>query len=243
MAFIGGGEANAAILGGQVDVGISGFGEWGSLMESGRIRLLAVASTKRLPGSDTPTFKELGLDLVFANWRGVVAPPSITQEQRKWYVNTVSKARDSQVWQETLKRNNWQDSFLTDDAFNQFIAQDSARANRILSRVGLAQGESWAAVGPFLFPTISGVGLMLMRSIIVFSSFKGRRSLSGASLSDKSAAHTELSDFDNIPETGRFLLVAVTVLIYIVGLRFIGFMYVTPALIVALSSMSIFPKR
>ena len=56
IPFSGGGEALAAILGGQVTAGVSGTGEWQAQIESGELRLLAVtspanawrASTRRL---------------------------------------------------------------------------------------------------------------------------------------------------------------------------------------------------
>ena len=74
IAFSGGGESLAAIVGGQVDVGINGYAELSAQIDAGTVRPLGISSAERLPGVDVPTFREQGLDLVFENWRSVVAP-------------------------------------------------------------------------------------------------------------------------------------------------------------------------
>src|SRR5690606_33017226 len=48
IAFSGGGEALAAILGGQVTVGISGYGEFESQIQAGQLRLIGVSSEERV---------------------------------------------------------------------------------------------------------------------------------------------------------------------------------------------------
>src|SRR5262245_31517375 len=70
IPFSGGGESLAAILGGKVTAGISGYGEYEGQIKSGKLRALGVTSPQRLPGVDVPTFKEQGIDLVLTNWRG-----------------------------------------------------------------------------------------------------------------------------------------------------------------------------
>ena len=229
VAFTGGGEASAALLGGQVDAGISGFGEWGGLADSGRIRLLAVSSDARMTNDDTPTFRELGIDLLFANWRAIVAAPGITRAQKNFYVELLREARATDEWKETLKRNNWTDSFLVGDEFDNFIIADSARTARTLKRVGMSgdKGTSWAAVGPYLFPNIAITGLIVLAAIIFWESRQSQISMAG----DASAI---VSD-DKRPDLKAFGQTAAIILAYILGLKFIGFIFVTPPVIVALS--------
>ena len=64
IAFSGGGEALAAILGNQVTVGISGYGEFAEQIKAGALRLLGISSDERVAGVDAPTFKEAGVDVV-----------------------------------------------------------------------------------------------------------------------------------------------------------------------------------
>ena len=98
VPFSGGGEALAAILGGKVTAGISGYGEFESQIKAGKLRLIGVTSPNRLPNVNGPTLKEQGIDLEIANWRSVVAPPGITAEQKKALTETVDKLVKSKEW-------------------------------------------------------------------------------------------------------------------------------------------------
>ncbi|MDO8376486.1 MAG: tripartite tricarboxylate transporter substrate binding protein, partial [Aquabacterium sp.] len=55
VPFRGGGEATAAILGGNVTVGGSGYSEFQQYIESGKMRAIAVTSEARLKGINIPT--------------------------------------------------------------------------------------------------------------------------------------------------------------------------------------------
>src|SRR6185295_19150925 len=83
IAYAGGGEAQAAIMGGHVAAGISGLGEFAAQIKSGKLRALAISSDKRVPGIDIPTLKEQGVDVELTNWRGIFAAPGINDAQRK----------------------------------------------------------------------------------------------------------------------------------------------------------------
>src|SRR5215207_11637105 len=91
IPFSGGGEALAAILGGKVTAGISGYGEFESQIKAGKLRLVGVTSPNRLSNVDGPTVKEQGIDLEIANWRSVVAPPGISADQKKAVVDLVDR--------------------------------------------------------------------------------------------------------------------------------------------------------
>ena len=137
IAHAGGGEAAVAVMGGHVSAGVSGFGEWKSYVGTGRMRLLAVSSAERIDGDDTPTIREGGLDVAIANWRGIVAPPGIDDEARDWLVAALARMRDSAAWQDILRTNEWEDSFLTGADLNQFLAEERATADEVLRSIGL----------------------------------------------------------------------------------------------------------
>jgi putative tricarboxylic transport membrane protein len=67
VAYAGGGPAQAALLGNQVTCGISGYGEFGEQIKSGKLRALAISADKRQEGIDIPTLKEQGVDVELAN--------------------------------------------------------------------------------------------------------------------------------------------------------------------------------
>ena len=116
VPFSGGGESLAAILGGKVTAGISGWGEYEGQIKAGKLRAIGVTSAQRLPGVDVPTFKEQGVDLVIANWRSVVAPPGITPQQKTALSELVDKMVKSAAWKEILKQKGWDDAYLPGDA-------------------------------------------------------------------------------------------------------------------------------
>ncbi|MCJ7993719.1 tripartite tricarboxylate transporter substrate binding protein [Rhizobium cremeum] len=139
IAFSGGGEALAAILGSQVTAGISGYGEFESQVKSGTLRLLAVTSAERLPGVDAPTLKESGLDVVVENWRMVAAAPGLTAEQEAAVSADIEKLVKSASWQEILKTKGWQDSYLSGDAFKAQLDKDVAATEGVLKDIGLVK--------------------------------------------------------------------------------------------------------
>jgi putative tricarboxylic transport membrane protein len=139
IAFSGGGEALAAILGGQVTVGVSGFGEFESQIEARQLRLLAVSGEERLEGVDAPTLKEAGVDVALENWRMVAAAPDITDEEKAAITADIEKLATSEAWQKELATRGWDDRYLAGPDFEQQLAADIEATKAILTDIGLAQ--------------------------------------------------------------------------------------------------------
>lgn len=137
IAYAGGGEAAVAVMGGHVTVGVSGLGEWKAYVDSGRMRVLAVSSPERVGDGGTPTIRESGLDVAIANWRGIVAPPGTDQDTRDWLIRALTRMRDSSAWQDILRANEWEDSFLAGPAFEQFLGEETATIDVVLRAIGL----------------------------------------------------------------------------------------------------------
>ena len=135
----GGGESIASILGGQVAAGINGVSELAALIDAGRLRALAISSAERLPGRAIPTFREQGVDLTLTNWRGVVGPPGLADEQRTALTARIDALQRSPAWQATLARNDWIDLYLSGPAFGTFLDEERTRAAAVLASIGLAQ--------------------------------------------------------------------------------------------------------
>ena len=137
VAFRGGGEATAAILGGNVTVGGSGYSEFSEYITTGKMRALAVTSDKRLKGVDVPTLKEQGIDVVIGNWRGVYGGPGITAEQRKQLTELVVKATKSKAWAESLEKNNWTSALMTGPDFDKFVDDEFASLRAVMAKSGM----------------------------------------------------------------------------------------------------------
>lgn len=137
VAFSGGGQSLAAILGGKVEAGISGISEYIGQIKAGKLRALAISSEKPLEGVDIPTIKQEGIDLAVANWRGFVAPAGLSAEQKKALTKTVRAMHDTERWQQALEKYNWKDSFLVGDKFGAFLKDEKKRVTGVLEDLGL----------------------------------------------------------------------------------------------------------
>ncbi|WP_018532410.1 MULTISPECIES: tripartite tricarboxylate transporter substrate binding protein [unclassified Streptomyces] len=137
VPFDGGGELLASILGDKVAFGVSGVGEYLDQIKSGELRLLAVTGPARVPGLDGPTLKESGYDVNFTNWRGIVAPPGLTDTQRDKLTTLVRKLHASEEWKQSLKKNGWDDAFLVGDKFGDFLDAQDKNVVSVLKELGL----------------------------------------------------------------------------------------------------------
>ena len=137
VAFRGGGEATAAILGGNVTVGGSGYSEFSEFIASGKMKPIAVTSDTRLKGVAVPTLKEQGINVVIGNWRGVYGAPGITPAQRTELTNVVLKAIKNKSWIDASEKNNWTSAVLTGPAFDKFVDDDFASLRATMVKSGM----------------------------------------------------------------------------------------------------------
>ncbi len=137
VAFRGGGEATAAILGGNVTVGGGGYSELSEYIKVGKMRALAVTSAARLKGINIPTLKEQGINVVIGNWRGVYGAPGISKAQRKTLTDLVLKAAASKSWAQALEKNNWTPAVLSGAAFDEFVDNDFAALRATMVKAGM----------------------------------------------------------------------------------------------------------
>jgi putative tricarboxylic transport membrane protein len=111
--------------------------EYTEQIRSGQLRVLAVSGSTRVPNLDAPTLTESGIDLVFANWRGIIAPPDITTAEKDALIDTFSRLDRTPEWQAELARNGWTDALLTGDDFGLFLADQDRGVAASLHELGL----------------------------------------------------------------------------------------------------------
>jgi putative tricarboxylic transport membrane protein len=135
VAFKGGGEAVAAIIGGHVAAGVSGLSEFSEHIKSGRMRALAVSGDAREEG--VPTLREQGINVVLGNWRGVFGAPGLAPAQRDALVAAVRGATESPAWKESLQKFGWESAFLGGEDYRRFVVAEVARLGAIVESLGL----------------------------------------------------------------------------------------------------------
>ncbi len=175
IAFAGGGESLAALLGNQVSAGVAGYSEFAPHIRAGSLRAIAISAPDRLPGIEAPTFVEQGYDLVLANWRGIVGPPNATPGLKRRLQELVDRLRSSEAWRAALARHDWMDLYLPADAFEPFLAREQARVESIiLSLRSGADVPPLARTGASVFPTVVGIGLLVIACALAIESRQPR---------------------------------------------------------------------
>lgn len=137
ISYDGGGDLLTAMLGKKISAGATGLGEYVDQIEAGQVRVLAVSGKERVEGVDAPTLTEAGIDLTFTNWRGVLAPPGISDEARQALVKTLEELHATDAWKEALVKNGWTDAFMTGPQFEQFLTDQDNRVSSTLTELGL----------------------------------------------------------------------------------------------------------
>ena len=138
IAYSGGGQSLAALLGNQVAAGISGVGEYGEQVLAGDLKGWAVSGAERSAQvPDVPTLKEAGFDLVVSNWRGLMTHPGISEQALADLTELVQHAHDTPEWRDVLGKQGWDDEFQTGADYGRFLAAEEQRVSTILRQIGL----------------------------------------------------------------------------------------------------------
>jgi putative tricarboxylic transport membrane protein len=138
IAYSGGGQSLAALLGGKVAAGISGVGEYAEQVLSGDLKGLAVSSEQRsnqLP--DVPTMSEAGSEVVLSNWRGLMTHPGMADDAKADLLDLVTRAHGTPDWKDVLTKNGWDDLFLPGEEYAKFLTEEETRVRTILDEIGL----------------------------------------------------------------------------------------------------------
>jgi putative tricarboxylic transport membrane protein len=101
--------------------------------------VLAVSTDQRVPVlPEVPTAKEQGIDLEFTNWRGLVAPPGISDSDRGRLLGVLDRLHRSDRWKRAMEQNGWTDAYLTGDEFATFLKEQDQRVADVLAKLGLS---------------------------------------------------------------------------------------------------------
>lgn len=131
----GGGEATQALITGTADAATSGYMDVADQIEAGRLRALGMAAPQRLEGVEIPTLTEQGFAVDLANWRAVLAPPGITDEEFAELRTLLEESVATPEWQEAVERNKWTEVYLAGDEFDEFMAAEQERIAALVEEI------------------------------------------------------------------------------------------------------------
>jgi putative tricarboxylic transport membrane protein len=141
VSFKGSAETTVAVLGGHVDVVMATPTSAWKHVQSGKLRMLAVTAPRRLGGelAVIPTWKELGVDAVSANWRSVVGPKGLSPAQIAYWDSTLGAFAKWPEWQQAIRNNQWEDDYLNSAQTVKFMQQEYKDLEALLTELGDAR--------------------------------------------------------------------------------------------------------
>lgn len=134
VPFESGAEIIAALLGNQIDIASLNPGEVIGQLESGDLKALCAYAPERYDYEglqDIPTAKEEGIDVAFAQYRGMIAPGGITDAEQAGWVEAAQKFAESDAYDEYVEANYLQPTTAFGDEFAQYLEE----SNETLAKV------------------------------------------------------------------------------------------------------------
>ena len=132
-------EAMAALLGGHVDVVSVTPGNFLPMLEARKIRIVGVASRKRLAGplAAVPTLKEQGLDVVFDVPRSIMGPKGLTAEQIRYWDGVFQRIIKTEGWRQAVDRNQWDEDYMTSAELGKNLKAQYEILKEVLTELGM----------------------------------------------------------------------------------------------------------
>ncbi|MBI4194873.1 MAG: tripartite tricarboxylate transporter substrate binding protein [Betaproteobacteria bacterium] len=134
-------EATSALMGGHVDVVATPMSTYLPVLETGKIRIVAIAAPKRVSGkfADVPTWKEQGYDAVMPSYRMFIAARGLDARQLRYWDGVFAKLAKSEAWRKELAANEWQGSYMNSAESLKYLEARYAEYRKILMELKLAK--------------------------------------------------------------------------------------------------------
>lgn len=125
VAYEGGGEALAALLGGHIRVFPGDVGEMEGLINSGKVKVLAIMSPTRLKGkfSKYPTAIEQGFDAEWTILRGYYLGPKVSDEAYDYWTNQFQQAYKNPAFDKVVIDKGLVPLHLAGETLNSYIKE------------------------------------------------------------------------------------------------------------------------
>jgi tripartite-type tricarboxylate transporter receptor subunit TctC len=124
------------ILGGQVHGIFDGTSALGQV-STGKLRAIATAAAARHPSSpDVPTFRELGIDLVFGGWFGFFVPRAVPQSLQDVIFKDIEKAIADPEVNAVIFKTGLVLETQTQEQFKTFLQNESERLKKLTESAG-----------------------------------------------------------------------------------------------------------
>ena len=141
IAVFQGAELMTVAIGGHVDCVVTVASNILPHMLSGKLRMLGIASPRRLGGalSPVPAWKEQGVDIVIASWAGVFGVAKMSPQQIAWWDRVLAASVATVEWKTFVEDNAWEAEYLNGADYTRFLRAEDAKFRAALADLGLAK--------------------------------------------------------------------------------------------------------
>ena len=141
VPYKGGGKVAKELAGNNADSTVNNPSEQLGFFEAGTTKPLAAFTPKRLPMfKDTPTFAELGQDMVYFMQRTVVGAPGMSADAEAYYVGLFTEVFNSDEWQTYRKKKSLQGDLLTGKPLMDYWKNEREIHKNMLIKMGAISG-------------------------------------------------------------------------------------------------------
>lgn len=132
-------DSTAKVAGGHVLLAVHNAGEVYSLVEAGKLKVLAVQSDTRSPlYPDVPTTEELGFnDLTVSWWTGISFPQGTPEEIVKKWEEALFEMQNDEEFQEQLEKIFLESAYLNSEEFNETVKNETERFTKLAEETGI----------------------------------------------------------------------------------------------------------
>lgn len=141
VAYEGGGESKAALLGGHIDVFPGDVSEMTGELETGTMRILAVLAPERLPEpfAEFPTAREMGYDVEWTIFRGFYMGQEVSDEAYDWWVSQFEALYQSPEFQQVRAEQGLFEFNLAGEPLDAYVRESVVEMRELARSTGLIE--------------------------------------------------------------------------------------------------------
>ncbi len=136
-----GGPGVTAALGGHIDAWVGTLGGAIPLAHAGKVNLMGISAPQRQLGKAIalPTFREQGIDAVYAAYRGIIGPGGLSAAQRAYWDATFAKVVSSAEWKAAALEHAWEVDYKNSAETRRFLDAEYPVLRKTLLELGVTK--------------------------------------------------------------------------------------------------------
>ena len=139
VVFDSAGKAITAALGGHVDVVAASASSAVSHLKAGTVRVIGISAPSRVGGvfAEVPTFREMGANTSFSNYRGLIAGKTLPPNQLAYWEQFFANLDKDPSWRANLDKNEWEPNYTNSRDTRKYWDELDAQMRSTLEDLGL----------------------------------------------------------------------------------------------------------